>query len=118
LPGSAPTICSSKFIGRRIGISHRMKNSNSIHRFVDAAYSVPANIVEGNARDSAREKLRYFNVAAASLNETGYGLHAAHRLGYLSDDVFEALFEQLKSVGAPLHGLIRERRAEVARLSG
>ena len=82
-----------------------------------SAYSVPANIVEGNSRDSAREKLRYFNVAAASLNETGYGLHAAHRLGYFSDDVFEALVEKLKSVGAPLHGLIRERRAEVARLS-
>ena len=82
-----------------------------------SAYSVPANIVEGNTRDSAREKLRYFIVAAASLNETGYGLRAAHRLGYLSDDVFEALDEKLKSVGAPLHGLIRERRAELARSS-
>jgi four helix bundle protein len=76
-----------------------------------SAYSVPANIVEGNARDADRDKLRFFNFASSSLNETGYGLHAAHRLGYLSDQVYDELEKQLSGVGAPLHGLIRAKRA-------
>ena len=29
-----------------------------------SAYSVPANIVEGNARDTSREQLRFFNIAS------------------------------------------------------
>jgi four helix bundle protein len=79
-----------------------------------SAYSVPANIVEGNAREAIREKLRFLNIAAASLNETGYGLHAARRLGYFSEDVYAALVDRLNGVGAPLHGLIREKRARLA----
>jgi four helix bundle protein len=83
-----------------------------------SAYSVPANIVEGNARDTLREKLRFLNFASASLNETGYGLHAAHRLGYFSDEVYADLVTQLDAVGAPLHGLIRGKRRELALKAG
>ena len=79
-----------------------------------SAYSISANIVEGNARDTDREKLRFLTYACASLNETGYGLHAAHRLGYLADDVYEKLKAQLDLVGAPLHGLVRQKRAKLA----
>ena len=78
-----------------------------------AAYSVPANIVEGNARDTNRETLRFFNIASASLSETGYGIHAAHRLGYLSDSLHAALEAEVKSVGAPLYGLIKQKRAKL-----
>lgn len=46
-----------------------------------AGHSVPANIVEGNARRYTREKLRFFNIASSSLSELTYGLHAVHRLG-------------------------------------
>jgi four helix bundle protein len=76
-----------------------------------SAYSVPANVVEGNARDTTRETLRFFNIASASLSETGYGLHAAHRLGYISDQIYEALERQIISVAAPLNGLIKKKRA-------
>ena len=79
-----------------------------------SAYSVSANIVESNARDTLREKLRFLNVSSASLNETGYGLHAAHRLGYLSDELYATLVTQLNAVGAPLHGRIRGKRARLA----
>lgn len=76
-----------------------------------AAFSIPANIVEGTARDSSREKVRFFNVAAASLRELGYALHAAQRLHYLSVDELTALEERLRRIGSPLHGLIRRHRA-------
>jgi four helix bundle protein len=79
-----------------------------------SAYSVPANIVEGNAREGLRDTLRFFNIASASLSETGYGLHAAHRLGYLSDTLYADLEREIRSVSAPLRGLIKQKRAMAA----
>ena len=75
-----------------------------------AAYSVPANIVEGTARESARERIRFFNVSAASLRELGYGLHAACRLGYISAEELAVSERKLQLIAAPLHGLIRKNR--------
>ena len=76
-----------------------------------SAYSVPANIVEGNARSTTRDTIKFFNIASSSLSETGYGLHAARRLGYLSDAAYAALEAQVKGVAAPLNVLIRQKRA-------
>ena len=38
-----------------------------------AAFSIPANILEGIARDHAGDKLKFFNLSVASLRELGYG---------------------------------------------
>lgn len=75
-----------------------------------AAYSVPANIVEGIARESRRDTIRFLNIAGASLNELGYGLHAAMRLGYIDAAKQQALEEKLAMIAAPLRGLIRRHR--------
>ena len=72
-----------------------------------SAYSVAANIVEGNARESPRDSRKFLNVAAASLSEVGYGLHAAHRLGYIDTAAYERLVGMFRQTGAPLHGLLR-----------
>jgi four helix bundle protein len=40
-----------------------------------AAYSVPANIVEGFARRHRRARLHFLNIAEGSLAEVGYCLH-------------------------------------------
>ena len=79
-----------------------------------SAYSVPANIVEGSARQTSRERLRFFNIASASLSEVGYGLLAARRLGYLSEQTYEQFEEQVRAVAAPLNGLIKKNRKERA----
>jgi len=58
-----------------------------------AASSVPANIVEGNARYSRKEYIQFLVTARASLEETRYhGLLARnfHYLGSLDYDHFEA----------------------------
>jgi len=72
-----------------------------------AAYSVPANIVEGFARRYRRARLHFLNIAESSLAEVGYCLHAARRLGYITDAKYEELEVEIKKVSAPLTGLIR-----------
>lgn len=75
-----------------------------------AAYSVPANVVEGTARRTGRDKIKFFNIAASSLSELTDGIHAALRLGYIDDATHERLDLQARMVAAPLHGLIRHER--------
>ena len=75
-----------------------------------AAYSVPANIVEGTQRQHARESLRFCSIASASLAELGYGLHVARRLGYLRLTEYEALEEKIRMIAAPLRGLMAKYR--------
>src|SRR4051812_48272032 len=48
-----------------------------------AAYSVPANIAEGYARRHKRDRLRFLNIAEASLAEVSYCVHVAVRLEYV-----------------------------------
>jgi len=78
-----------------------------------AAYSVPANIVEGTARQHDKDKLNFFNIASASLSELTYGLHAATRLGYLTDDEYRRLDESTRKVAAPLNGLIKSKKQKL-----
>src|SRR5690349_17687129 len=72
-----------------------------------AAYSVPANIVEGFAQRYRRARLHFLNISEASLAESWYCLHAAKRLGYITERQFSDLERELNGVGAPLEGLIR-----------
>jgi four helix bundle protein len=76
-----------------------------------AAYSVPANIVEGYARQFRKEKFYFLNIASASLAEVGYGLHAAMRLGYLTPAQYEVLELHVRQVAAPLNGLLDRWRS-------
>jgi len=75
-----------------------------------AAYSVPANIVEGFARRHKRERLHFLNIAEASRAEVGYCLHVATRLGYVTEEAMKELESELNGVGALLVGLIRSMR--------
>ena len=49
-----------------------------------AAVSVPSHIVEGCARDSEAEYLRFLNIAFGSLRELHYQLNLSKRLGFLA----------------------------------
>src|SRR6185369_3656452 len=62
-----------------------------------AAYSVPANIVEGFARRHRRERVHFLNIAESSLAEVGYCIHAASRLGYISQVTTEELERDCRS---------------------
>src|SRR6266853_178376 len=81
-----------------------------------AAYSVPANIVEGFARRYRRSRLHFLNISEGSLAEVGYCVHVAHRLGYLGDELVSELEKDINAVGAPLSGLVRSTKADVTLL--
>lgn len=59
-----------------------------------AAVSIPANIAEGFARKGYRDKLRFYNIAAGSLNEISYYILLARDLNYaLTTDINEKVEE-------------------------
>jgi four helix bundle protein len=69
-----------------------------------AAMSVPANVAEGFKKRGARDKLRFFNIAQGSLEESRYFLILARDLGYA--DVREAQ-EKLEEVSRLLEAYYR-----------
>ena len=77
-----------------------------------AASSVPANIVEGASRESAKDYAHFLQIARGSLAETQYFLHLARRLGYLEDAQAVQVEALAKRSFACLHGLILAVRKE------
>jgi four helix bundle protein len=86
----------------------RFELSSQLRR---SAYSVPANIVEGFVRRYRRARLHLLNISESSLAEVWYCLHAAKRLGYITEQHFAELERELNGVGAPLTGLIRSTKS-------
>ena len=82
-----------------------------------AAYSVPANIVEGASRESKKDYLHFLYIARGSLSETQYFIRLAGRLAYLSSGDADALRQQTKIAFGCLHGLIRAVEKEAGKLS-
>ena len=76
-----------------------------------AAYSVPANVVEGFGRRHRKDRLHFLNIAEASLAEAAYCVHAAWRLAYINDSLLAELEKDLNGVGAPLSGLSRSLKS-------
>lgn len=72
-----------------------------------AAYSVAANIVEGQARLGRKEFRRFLDISWGSLAEVGYALRLAKDLGILAPDRFEELERLRAAVGKPLFGLLK-----------
>jgi four helix bundle protein len=75
-----------------------------------AAVSVPSNIVEGCARDSEAEHLRFLNIAFGSLRELRYQLSLSKRLGFLRNEDLSLLEPKVVETEKVLNGLIRALR--------
>jgi len=75
-----------------------------------AAVSTASNIVEGCARSSEADYLRFLDTAYGSAKEVEYQASLAYRLGYMSDEEYEALRSSCEETSKVLSGLIRSLR--------
>ena len=84
------------------------------HQLCRAASSVPANIVEGNARYSRKEYIQFLVTARASLEETRYHSLLAKDLCYLELVDFEQLEAKAERISRMLNSFIRSLRSKGA----
>jgi four helix bundle protein len=75
-----------------------------------AAVSVPSNIVEGCARESQAEYLRFLEIAFGSLRELDYQYGLAKRLGYTKQSGSPNFEDKMTKAQKVLGGLIRSMR--------
>jgi four helix bundle protein len=76
-----------------------------------ATVSVAANIVEGCARSSHADYLRFLEIAYGSARELQYELGLCSELGYLDSDAAAKLNHQCTETAKALNGLIRALRS-------
>ena len=72
-----------------------------------AAISVPANIVEGQSRNTTKEYRQFLYNARGSLEEVRYFLLLSKELGYVDDAVFQAFEGDSETLSKMLNGLIK-----------
>jgi len=78
-----------------------------------AAYSVPANIVEGQSRNTTKEYLQFLYNARGSLEEVRYFLLLSFELQFLHKEKYDELEQQYGSASKMLNGLIKSLRSKI-----
>ena len=78
-----------------------------------AAVSVASNIAEGTSRVSAKDKIRFLEIAYGSLMEAYCQLQLAFDLGYLNEEKFSDLRHSVTVISKQLSGL---RKAYASRI--
>lgn len=75
-----------------------------------AAVSIASNIVEGCARSSQADYIRFLDMAFGSVREVAYQLSLAARLGYVDSKVAKELEQQADETAKVLAGLLKSLR--------
>jgi len=75
-----------------------------------SAVSIPSNIAEGEARNTIRQRLSFFNYATASLAELHTQVIISYRIGYLSEKLFQELDRDCIDLSVRLQNFINYRQ--------
>lgn len=70
-----------------------------------AASSVPANISEGNSRQTSKDKAHFLTIAYSSLMEVMNHTILAHKLNYIQEDDLEKIRHKIEKVSAQISAL-------------
>lgn len=79
-----------------------------------AAVSAASNVVEGSARHSEADYLRFLNIAYGSAKELEYQASLAFRLGFLQQKAYEELSPACSQTAKTLNALLCSLRARNA----
>ncbi|MEO7660144.1 MAG: four helix bundle protein [Pyrinomonadaceae bacterium] len=78
-----------------------------------AAVSIPANIAEGAGRQHDREFIQFLAIAQGSSSELETELLIAFKLGYLDEEVYKKLYEEVNTVARMIVGLTSHLRGRL-----
>lgn len=81
----------------------KTENYGLTSQFRRASVSIPANIAEGYKRLSKAEKLRFYNISQASLEECRYFIILSRDLNYTDSETSITLKEQIVEVSRMLN---------------
>ncbi len=73
---------------------------------------IPANIAEGQARQTTKEYLRFLYTARGSIAETKYHLILTRDLGYIKNSVYIEVIKSYNKVGKMLNALINSLKKQ------
>ncbi len=74
-----------------------------------AGVSIASNIAEGHAR-STRDFARFVSIARGSVSELETQLEIARRIGFIPDESFTELDQELSVIGKQLNALLKKLR--------
>lgn len=77
-----------------------------------SSVSVPSNIAEGFGRDSTNDYVRFLQIANGSLYELQTQLKICNNLKYLSNQIYNKIYEQSREIERMLASLIRKLSAK------
>jgi four helix bundle protein len=72
-------------------------------QFRNSARSVPSNIAEGYKKRGKADKLRFFNIAQGSLEESRYYVILSRDLGYINEEKYLELLKQVIDISQLLN---------------
>ncbi len=78
-----------------------------------AATSITNNIAEGFGRQTYKEKVQFYYLAQGSLTELKNQLLIVKDIGYLEEEQFEHIMEQVNTTHQLLQGLIKKSKTYI-----